>query len=42
MAIYYTKPVLDFVYLLLKCGSRIEATHLSPEILKIDNQDLPK
>ena len=26
-----TKPFLDFVHLLLKCGSRTEATHLSPE-----------
>ena len=42
MAIYYIKPFLDFVHLLLKYGSRIEATHLSPEIFKINNQELPK
>ena len=42
MAIYYTKSFLEFVHLLLKRGSRIEATHLAPEILKIDNQELSK
>ena len=40
MAIYYTKPFLDFLHLLLKCMSMIEATHLSLEILEIINEDL--
>ena len=37
-----TKPLLDFVHLLLKCGSSFEATHLSLDNLKIMNQQLPK
>ena len=32
-----TTPILDFVHLLLKCGSKTEATHLSLEISKIIN-----
>ena len=30
----FTKTPLDFVHLLLKCGSRTEATHLSLENFK--------
>ena len=37
-----TKPFLDFVHLILKCGSRTKATRLSPKNLKINNQQLPK
>ena len=32
-----TKILLDFVHILLKCGSKAEATHLSREKIKIIN-----
>ena len=37
LTIPITKPPLDFVHLLLKRGSRTEATQLSPENSKIIN-----
>ena len=37
-----TKPFLDIVHFLLKCGSSTKATHLSLAILKLINQQLPK
>ena len=32
-----TKSFLDFVHILLKCGSRTEATYLSPKNSQINN-----